>query len=73
MTRILLVARNAFRAIMSKRALYIWSAAILLMFIRAAPALFITSQDESVRRFLQAGAVAGAARMNISRIAALQM
>ena len=60
MTRILLIARNAFRAVMSKRALYIWSAAILLMFIRAAPALFIESQDESLRRFLQANAVAGA-------------
>ena len=57
-TRILLIARNAFRAIMSRRALYIWAAAILLMFMRAVPALFFGG-DWSRMLFVRAAAVAG--------------
>lgn len=60
--RVLLVARNAFRAIMSKRALYIWVFAVLLMFMRSAPAIFMDA-DPQVLRFVRANAVAGAMDM----------
>lgn len=63
MTRILLIARNAFRAVMSKRALYIWTAAILLMFLRSAPALFNESNNASAQLFMRANAIAGAMDM----------
>lgn len=58
--RVLLVARNAFRAIMSKRAVYIWGAAILLMFFRSAPAIFLQSDDARMIAFRRANAIGGA-------------
>jgi hypothetical protein len=57
--RILLIARNAFRSIMSRRAVFIWGAAIVLMFLRSAPAVFSRATDERVLTFLRANAVAG--------------
>ena len=39
MTHILLVAKNAFRAVMSQRALYMWAFAVVIMFLRSGPAL----------------------------------
>jgi hypothetical protein len=57
--RVLLVARNAFRAIMSKRAIYVWALAVLLMFMRSAAALFGVSPDPSLMPFLRANAVSG--------------
>jgi hypothetical protein len=58
--RILLIARNAFRSIMSRRAVYIWGAGVLLMFLRSAPAVFTRGTDERLIMFLRANAIAGA-------------
>jgi hypothetical protein len=55
--RVLLVARNAFRAIMSKRALYVWGLAVLLMFMRSAPAIFAVAPEQALVPFLRANAV----------------
>jgi hypothetical protein len=55
--RVLLVARNTFRAIMSKRALYVWTLALVMMFLRAAPAIFASSLEPSVLFYLRANAV----------------
>ena len=59
MDRILLVARNGFRGVMSKRALYIWAAAVVLMFLRSAPAIFVNPQDERIVAFMRASAISG--------------
>jgi len=59
-TRILLIARNAFRAVMSQRALYMWGFAIVIMFLRSAPALFSRNQQPEFVAFLRANAVSGA-------------
>ena len=48
--RVLLIAMNAFRGVMSKRALYIWAAAIVLMLLRSVPAL--SSQGRSPEQLL---------------------
>jgi ABC-type Na+ efflux pump permease subunit len=58
-TRVLLVARNAFRAIVSKRAIYIWGLAVILMFMRSAPAIFMDAEP-MVMQFVRANAVSGA-------------
>ena len=59
-SRIVLVARNAFRSIMSRRALYIWAAAILLMVFRATPQIGMALRGpEQLRLFNLAGAVVG--------------
>jgi hypothetical protein len=58
-TRILLIARNAFRTIMSRRALYVWAAAVLLMFFRAAPQIIAGYRSERMRVFQHSDAVAG--------------
>jgi hypothetical protein len=59
-TRIVLIARNAFRGIMSRRALYIWAGAVLLMFFRAAPQIVAGFRGpERLRAFMFSGAVAG--------------
>ena len=59
MTHIVLVARNAFRAIMSQRALYMWGFAILMMFLRSGPALFAQNRTPEMMAFLRANAVSG--------------
>ncbi len=59
MNRILLVARNAFRAVMSQRALYMWGFAIVIMFLRSGPALFVGSRAPEMMAFLRANAVSG--------------
>ena len=58
--RILLIARNAFRAIMSRGALYVWAFALLIMFFRAAPQIVAAYRgSERMREFNLSGAVAG--------------
>lgn len=59
MGRVLLIARNTVRGILSKRALYIWAAAVVLMFLRSAPAIFNRSDDERLLAFLRANAISG--------------
>ena len=60
MKRILLIAKNAFRSVMSQRALYMWGFAIVIMFLRSAPALFARNQQPEFVAFLRANAVSGA-------------
>jgi hypothetical protein len=60
MARILLVAKNAFRAVMSQRALYLWGFAIVIMFLRSAPALFSQNRAPEFMAFIRANAVSGA-------------
>jgi ABC-type transport system involved in multi-copper enzyme maturation permease subunit len=58
MERVLLIARNVFQGILSRRALYVWGAAVLLMILRSAPAFLVT--DSRVAAFERADAVSGA-------------
>jgi ABC-type Na+ efflux pump permease subunit len=58
-THVLLVAKNAFRAVMSQRALYMWGFAVVIMFLRSAPALFIQGRPPDFMAFLRANAVSG--------------
>ena len=58
MNRIFLIAKNAFRAVMSQRALFMWGFAVVIMFLRSGPALF-TSQGTEMATFLRANAVSG--------------
>ena len=49
MTRgVLLIARNTLRGVFSRYALYIWSAAVLLMLLRASSAIFMDGDDAMV-------------------------
>ena len=63
MTPILLVAKNALRAVMSQRALYMWGFAVVIMFLRSAPALFIQGRPPDFMAFLRANAVSGSLDM----------
>jgi ABC-type Na+ efflux pump permease subunit len=57
---IVLVAKNAFRAVMSQRALYMWGFAIVIMFLRSGPALFAQPErGPEFAAFLRANAVSG--------------
>jgi hypothetical protein len=58
-SRIVLVARNTVRGILSRRAVYLWGFAVVLMFLRSAPAIFSQNRDEAMMRFLRANAVSG--------------
>ena len=58
MNRIFLIAKNAFRAVMSQRALFMWGFAVVIMFLRSGPALF-TNQSSEMATFLRANAVSG--------------
>src|SRR5687768_20469 len=62
MVRILLVAGNVFRGTMSRRAVYIWGAAVLLMLLRSAPAIFM-SGEPAIIHYIRATAVSGALDM----------
>jgi ABC-type Na+ efflux pump permease subunit len=59
MKRILLIAKNAFRAVMSQRALYMWGFAVVIMFLRSGPALFPGDRPPDLMAFLRANAVSG--------------
>ncbi len=59
MKHIVLVAKNAFRTVMSQRALYMWGFAVVLMFLRSGPALFSQSRTPEMMAFLRANAVSG--------------
>jgi hypothetical protein len=59
MSRIVLVARNVVRGILSRRAVYLWGLAVVLMFLRSAPAIFSQNRDEALMRFMRANAVSG--------------
>jgi hypothetical protein len=56
---IFLVAKNAFRAVMSQRALYMWGFAIVIMFLRSGPALFSQNRAPEFLAFIRANAVSG--------------
>ena len=58
--RIGLVAVNVFRGILSKRALYVWAAAIVLMLLRSGPAIFFSEQNQAFAAYLRANAISGA-------------
>lgn len=60
MGRIGLVAGNVFRGILSKRALYVWAAAVVLMLLRSGPAMFFSAQNPSFTAYIRAGAISGA-------------
>ena len=60
MKQILLVAKNAFRSVMSQRALYMWGFAVVIMFLRSGPALFAQPErGPEFIAFLRANAVSG--------------
>jgi ABC-type transport system involved in multi-copper enzyme maturation permease subunit len=60
MERILLVARNVFRAILHGKIIYLWLAALALMFLQAAPALLMTSgADAAIQNVIRKRAVSG--------------
>jgi ABC-type transport system involved in multi-copper enzyme maturation permease subunit len=60
MARVGLVAANVFRGILSKRALYVWAAAVLLMLLRSGPAIFFRDQNPQVAAFIRANAISSA-------------
>lgn len=59
MNHIVLVAKNAFRGVMSQRALYMWGFAVVIMFLRSGPALFAGDRPPEMLAFLRANAVSG--------------
>ena len=60
MTRIILIAKNAFRAVMSQRAVYMWGFAILIMFLVSARAIFTQERAPQMLAFIRATSVAAA-------------
>lgn len=60
MRRVALVAVNVFRGLLSKRALYVWAAAVVLMLLRSGPAIFMTAPSPQLTAFIRAGAISGA-------------
>jgi hypothetical protein len=58
----LLIARNTLRGVLSRYALYLWGAAVVLMLLRAAPAIFMDA-DNASRVMFRARAVIGAIEM----------
>ena len=59
MRRILLIAGNIFRGLLSKRALYVWAGAVLLMLLRSGPAIFLRDPNRpQLAAFLRANAIA---------------
>jgi ABC-type transport system involved in multi-copper enzyme maturation permease subunit len=59
MERILLVARNVFRTILHGKIIYLWLAALALMFLMAAPSIFMNVPDDAMRTFMRQQAVSG--------------
>jgi ABC-type transport system involved in multi-copper enzyme maturation permease subunit len=58
MERILLVARNVFRAVLHGKIIYLWLAALALMFLQAAPALFMNfGGDAAIQNLMRKRAV----------------
>lgn len=60
MDRILLIARNVFRGILHRRVLYLWIAAIFLLILRSAPAIFFNFGNEAFQTYMRRRAVSGA-------------
>jgi ABC-type Na+ efflux pump permease subunit len=60
MARVALVAANVFRGILSKRALYVWAAAVVLMLLRSGPAIFMQEQNAQLTAFIRANAISSA-------------
>jgi ABC-type Na+ efflux pump permease subunit len=60
MDRIGLVAGNVFRGILSRRALYVWAAAVVLMLLRSGPAIFFSDQNPQFTVFIRANAISAA-------------
>ena len=63
MERVLLIARNTLRGVMSRKVIYIWGAAILLMFLRSSPALFMRNPNEAMMAYVRANAITGSLDM----------
>jgi ABC-type transport system involved in multi-copper enzyme maturation permease subunit len=63
MSAVLLIARNVLRAILSRSALYIWAAGLLLMFLRSGPAIFVQNRSPETMLFMRANAVSGSLDM----------
>lgn len=59
MKHIILISKNALRSVMSQRALYMWGFAVVIMFLRSAPALFAQNRPPEFMAFLRANAVSG--------------
>ena len=64
--RLTLIAGNTLRAVLDKRALYLWGAAVVVMLFSAAPLLFLDA-DEATLAALRASAVANALE-NLGRL-----
>lgn len=60
MKRILLVAKNAFRAVMSQRAVYMWGFAILIIFLISGRAIFTRETRPEVLAFIRTTSVSAA-------------
>jgi ABC-type transport system involved in multi-copper enzyme maturation permease subunit len=60
MVRIGVLSMNVFRGLLSKRALYVWAAAVVLMLLRSGPAIFLTTNDPQAVAFFRANAISGA-------------
>lgn len=60
MEKVLLVARNVFRGILHRRILYVWMAAVGVLFLMAAPAVFLGFGNEGLQAVLRQRAVAAA-------------
>jgi ABC-type transport system involved in multi-copper enzyme maturation permease subunit len=60
MPRTLVVAMNVFHGLLSKRALYVWGAAVLLMLLRSGPAIFFSDRNPATEAFVRANAIAAA-------------
>jgi hypothetical protein len=55
--RIFAIAGNIFRGLLSRRALYVWAAAVLLMLLRSGPAIFLRDRNPQVAAFFRANAI----------------
>jgi ABC-type transport system involved in multi-copper enzyme maturation permease subunit len=58
--RIVAIARNVFRGLLSRRALYVWAAAVLLMLLRSGPAIFFADRSPQYQAYFRANAISGA-------------
>jgi hypothetical protein len=55
--RIVSIAGNIFRGLLSKRALYVWAAAVLLMLLQSGPAIFLRDPNPQAAAFFRANAI----------------
>jgi ABC-type transport system involved in multi-copper enzyme maturation permease subunit len=60
MHTLILIARNVFRGILYRRILYLWVAAIGLLILRAAPAIFLNLGNEALQNMMRQRAASDA-------------